>query len=77
MDCTSQVKSASVTRFIEDGMFAVMDGGRSPTVPKKLSMILEETLVDELREERKERDEGYQDIDPLQYLTYTFLTAHR
>ncbi len=61
----------------EDGLFAVMDGGRSSAVPEKLCEILEETLVEEVREEKREREEGYIDMDPLHYLTYTFLTAHR
>ena len=71
------MKSASVCGLSKDGIFAVMDGGRSSTVPEKLSKVLEETLVEELHEEERERAEGYMDLDPLQYLMYTFLTSHR
>ena len=76
-DCTAQVKSARVCGLSKDGMFAVMDGGRSSEVPEKLSNMLEEILVEELREDEREREEGFTDLDPLQYLMYTFLTAHR
>ena len=77
MDCTAQKKSARLSSRAEEGLFAVMDGGRSPKVPRAISGMLEQTLVEELREYEREKMEGYLDMEPLQYLTYTFLTAHR
>lgn len=77
MDCTAQVKVASLDSRPDDGLFAVMDGGRSPDASVAISDMLAETLVEELVEEEREREEGYLDVDPLQYLTYTFLTLHR
>lgn len=76
-NCTAQVKAARLASRAGDGLFGVMDGGRSPKVPKALTKMLEKVLVEELSEQEKEKMEGYMDIDPLQYLTYTFLTAHR
>lgn len=60
-----------------DGLFAVMDGSRSPKVAQAFSSMLEENLLAELDSEEKERREGFMDINPLQYLSYTFLTIHR
>lgn len=77
MDCTAQVKSACLSSREEDGLFAVMDGGRSPKVPVAIRKMLEETLVKELENEEKDKSDGYLDVDPLEYLTYTFLTIHR
>ena len=77
MDCTAQVKVASPTQRPDDGVFAVMDGGRAPEASVAIADVLEETLMEELVEEEREREEGYQNVDPLQYLTYTFLNVHR
>ena len=77
IDCTAQVKSASLSAHAEDGAFAVMDGGRSPQVPDTVRSMLEATLIEELAMDDKEREEGYINPDPLQYLSHTFLTLHR
>jgi hypothetical protein len=76
VDSTAQVKVASLDRRPDDGLFAVMDGGRSPEASTAIRDMLAGTLVEELAEEEKEREED-EDVDPLQYLTYTFLTVHR
>lgn len=39
--------------------------------------MLEGMLVEEMVDEEMETREGYMDMDPLQYLRYTFLTIHR
>lgn len=77
MNCTAQFKSASLSSHAADGLFAVLDGGRSPKVPEALCAKLEDTLVEEFKEEEEERREGFLDLDPLQYLSYTFLSLHR
>lgn len=77
MHCTAQVKVASLDHRPDDGLFAVMDGGRSPEASTAIGDMLAETLTEELSVEEKERDEGEHNVDPLQYLTYTFLTVHR
>lgn len=75
---TAQLKAPIATsQSTLDGVFAVMDGGRAPDVPEALKTILSGILADELGKEDKERKEGYHITDPLQYLTHTFLTAHR
>lgn len=76
VDCTAQVKVASLDSRPDDGLFAVMDGGRSPEASTAISDVLAGTLVEEIAEEEREREEGL-NVDHLQYLTYTFLTVHR
>ena len=77
VDSTAQVKSASLNKLAKDGLFGVMDGGRSPKVPEKICGMLEDILVEELASEERQRNEGFLDIDPLYYLNHTFLTIHR
>ena len=77
INCTVQVKSASLSSRKQDAMFAVLDGGRSPEAAKKLKPILPSIMVAEIREDERQIREGYQLQDPLQYLAGTFLTAHR
>lgn len=55
----------------------MLDGGRSPKVPQALCSMLEATIVEEMTMEDKEREEGFLDPDPLQYLAHSFLTLHR
>ena len=52
-------------------MFAIMDGGRAPDVPKVLRGLLPSILSDERATEKNNSSK------PLQYLEHTFLTAHR
>lgn len=54
-----------------------MDGGRSPDAPEALKGMLESVLLEELAEDEKELNTGFQNSEPLQYLVHTFLTAHR
>lgn len=61
----------------QDGLFVVMDGGRSPDAPEALKGMLESVLLEELAEDEKELNTGFQNSEPLQYLVHTFLTAHR
>ncbi len=60
-----------------EGVFAIMDGGRTPDVPDMLKATLTGILANELENDDIEKKMGYQVADPLQYLTHTFLTAHR
>ena len=77
VNSTAQVKVASSDSWPDDGLFAVLDGSRSPKASVAIAGVLEESLFGELAEDEKERAEGFITVDPLQYLTHTFLTVHR
>ena len=55
----------------DEAMFAIMDGGRAPDVPKVLWGLLPGILSDEIATEKNNSS------TPLRYLEHTFLTAHR
>ena len=76
MDCTAQLKVSTATGG-QDGLFVVMDGGRSPDAPEALKKMLESVMLEELSEDERELMEGFQNPDRLQYLVHTFLTVHR
>ena len=76
VDCTAQLK-VSTAAGGQDGLFVVMDGGRSPDAPEALKKMLESVLLEELAEDQKELQAGFQNPDQLQYLVHTFLTVHR
>ena len=76
LNCTTQLKVPSLY-LRTDSLFAVMDGGRSSDAPEALRSILEGILGEELAYDDMEEVAGFQNMDPLQYLTHTFLTAHR
>ncbi len=78
MNNTAQLKATTAPpKSPPDGVFAVMDGGRAPDVPEALKTILSGILTDELANDEDERRQGYHIANPLQYLTHTFLSAHR
>ena len=78
LDSTAQLKIPTTTSKPKgDGIFAVMDGGRSSDVPEALGVTLAGILADELAYDEMETKSGYKGYDPLQYLVHTFLTAHR
>lgn len=72
-----QVKVSSLNSRKKDGLFAILDGGRTADAPKVVKKILEETLVEELVSCERDLQEGYQNPDHLLYLNHTFLSAHR
>ena len=76
MEYTAQLKVATLPSS-EDGLFALMDGGRSPEVPQALRAMLAGVLGEELARDKAEAEAGVQSADPLQYLTHTFLVAHK
>ena len=76
VDCTAQLKVSTATGG-QDGLFVVMDGGRSPDAPEALKKMLESVMLEELSEDERELMEGFQNPDRLQYLVHTFLTVHR
>jgi len=76
-NCTSQVKLAAFPSHGSGGLFAIMDGGRSPKVPHAIREMLEETVLNEMAIDYTNEEESIQDGDPLRYLTHTFLTLHR
>lgn len=76
VDCTSQLKTPTLGST-QDGIFAVMDGGRSPDVPEALKIMLGSIIAEELACDKAEEMAGFQNVDPLQYLSHAFLTAHR
>lgn len=77
LNCTAQTKLANLSTLTNGGLFAVMDGGRSPKVPLALREILKETILEELSMDDSSEDESLTDMDPLKYLSHTFLTLHR
>ena len=77
VDCTVQLKVASLVSRGQDALFALIDGGRSPSAPEVLRRALEGILLEEMESDQRELKEGYQQQDSLQYLVHTFLTAHR
>lgn len=61
----------------KDGLFVIMDGGRSVDAPaiiqkRLLDVLMQEFLAQEM--EPKTRDTP---LNSLQYLTHTFLTIHQ
>ena len=77
VDCTVQIKSASLSSRRQDALFVLLDGGRSREAPQALKPIMKDIFVEELAKDEKELKEGHQPTDTLQYMSYTFLTAHR
>ena len=71
------MKEASFPFHASGGLFAIMDGGRSPKVPHALREMLKETVLEELAMDNTNEEESIEDGDPLKYLTHTFLTLHR
>ena len=71
-----QVKAPALTSRA-DAVFAVIDGGRSVEAPQALSIVLAGILEEELGREEKEAKAGFHTTEPLQYLSHTFLAAHR
>ena len=76
-DCTVQLKAASLGSRPSDGLFAVLDGGRSTDAPAAIRKTLESTLLEELTDEERQRGQGFIIKEKLQYLVHTFLSAHR
>jgi hypothetical protein len=77
IDCTVQLKSPSLGSRPSDGLFAVLDGGRSTDAPVSVRKTLETTLLEELTDEERMIKQGVAIREKLQYLTHTFLSAHR
>ena len=77
VDCTDQLKVPVLIPKTGDGVFALMDGGRYPDAPEALRKMLAGILIDELASDKEEEKAGFTNTDPLQYISHTFLTAHR
>lgn len=77
VDCTVQIKSASLSSRRQDALFVLLDGGRSHEAPQALKPIMKDIFLEEITKDEKELKEGHQPTDTLQYMAYTFLTAHR
>lgn len=76
-DCTVQLKAPTLGSRPSDGLFAVLDGGRSTDAPASVRKTLEATLLEELTDEERLVKQGVVIKEKLQYLTHTFLSAHR
>ena len=76
MEYTTQLKVATLPSS-GDGLFALMDGGRSSEVPQALRAMLAGALGEELARDKAEAKAGLQSADPLQYLTHTLLMVHK
>ena len=76
-DCTVQLKTPSLGSRPSDGLFAILDGGRSTDAPASVRKNLETTLLEELTDEERMVKQGVAIKEKLQYLTHTFLSAHR
>ena len=73
-DCTVQVKT--VLDSGRDGLFAVLNGGRSVAAPAIIQKKLPDLLTSEFSAQGAEPKT--KDTPPnLQYLTHTFLAAHQ
>ena len=72
-----QLKSPSLSSRPSDGLFAVLDGGRSTDAPAAVRKTLESTLVEELTDEERMIRQGLVVKEKQQYLVHTFLSAHR
>ena len=77
IDCTVQLKAPSLGSRPSDGLFAVLDGGRSTDAPVAVRKTLESTLLEELTDEERLVKQGVVIKERQQYLTHTFLSAHR
>ena len=76
-DCIVQGKVPTLPSS-RDGMFAIMDGGRSADAPVIIQKILPDVLMTELASQEMEtKIRGTPSGNSLQYLTHTFLTAHK
>lgn len=72
--CMQQVKLSSLNEKREnDGVFAMIDGGKAPEASNKIKKRIGTILHSELlaSEERRQNDK------PLLYLDHSFLTMHR
>ena len=76
-DCTVQLKSPSLGSRPSDGLFAVLDGGRSTDAPAVVRKTLESTMLEEMVDEERMLKRGSVAKEKLQYLVHTFLSAHR
>ena len=76
-DCTVQLKSPSLGNRPDEGLFAVLDGGRSTDAPVAVRKTLESTMLEEMVDEERTRKRGSIVNEKLQYLVHTFLSAHR
>ena len=61
----------------KDGLFAIMDGGRSADAPVIIQKVLPDLLTRELAAQKAEPTTRDTPTNPLQYLTHTFLAAHQ
>lgn len=77
VDCTAQIKSAVLSTKKQDALYAILDGGRSREAPQALRPIMKDIFVEEMKKLEKEQKETSHSVDSLQYMSYTFLTAHR
>lgn len=76
-DCTMQLKVPTLSSRPSDGLFAVLDGGRSTDAPAAVRKVLESTLLEELTDEERMVKQGIVVKERQQYLVHTFLSAHR
>ena len=76
-DCTVQLKSPSLGNRTDEGLFAVLDGGRSTDAPIAVKKILESTILEEMIDEERTKKRGSVIKEKVQYLVHTFLSAHR
>lgn len=75
-DCTVQVKVPSLLTH-KDGLFAILDGGRSADAPAIIQKKLANVLMQEFSSQGVEPRAKDTPLESLQYLTHTFLTAHQ
>ena len=76
VDCTMQIKAPSLSGG-RDGLFAVLNGGRSTTAPAIIRAKLTEVLMKEFAEQWVEPGGKGTPPNSLQYLTHTYLAAHQ
>lgn len=74
-----QVKASSLVSG-KDGLFAIINGGRSVDAPKIIQEKLADLLMEEFSAQVQEEAEPRRKDTPtnsLSYLKHTFLTAHQ
>ena len=76
-DCTVQLKSPSLGNRPDEGLFAVLDGGRSTDAPIAVKKTLESIILEEMVDEERMKKQGSVIKEKVQYLVHTFLSAHR
>lgn len=76
MDCTVQVKSPSLSGG-RDGLFAILNGGRSTAAPAIIQSKLADVLMKEFSKQWAEPGGKATPPGSLQYLSHTFLAAHQ